>query len=181
MYTVMDGLRDLRHRSLALGAGQHLFHLGDAVSTIYAVSAGGIHLIRHQPDGSALILQKGGPGAVVAEASVYAERYHCDAVASGASQLLAVAKADFLARLRSDARLAEAWERHLAHELQKARLHAEILSIRTVAKRLDAWLAAGGGAMPRKGDWKLVAHEIGATPEALYREMARRRQPGAAG
>jgi CRP-like cAMP-binding protein len=64
---------------------------------------------------------------------------------------------------------------HLAHELQRARLHAEILSIRTVAKRLDAWLATRGGDAPHRGEWKTAANEIGVSPEALYREMARRR------
>ena len=81
-----------------------------------------------------------------------------------------------LARLRGDPYFAEAWGRYLAHELQKARLHAEILSIKTVAKRLDAWIASHGGETPRKGEWKVVASEIGITPEAVYREMARRRR-----
>ena len=180
MFTVIDGLRDVRSRPLALTPGQHLFRLGDPISTRYVVETGRIHLIRHQPDGSALILQNSGSGSVVAEASIYAEKYHCDAVASVPTQVIAISKADFLLRLRSEPGFADAWQRHLAHELQKARLHAEILSIKTVAKRLDAWIAARGGETPRKGDWKLVAHEIGATPEAFYREMARRRRDGEA-
>jgi CRP-like cAMP-binding protein len=178
MLTAINGLRDIRSQPLALAPGQHLFRLGDPISTLYVVKTGRIHLIRHPPNGSALILQQSGAGSVVAEASIYAEKYHCDAIPSVATQVIAISKADFLHRLRSDPDFADAWQRQLAHELQKARLHAEILSIKTVAKRLDAWIAERGGETPRKGDWKLIAHEIGATPEAFYREMARRRQDG---
>jgi hypothetical protein len=31
-------------------------------------------------------------------------------------------------------------------------------------------------AFPEKGDWKLVASQIGVSPEALYREIAKRRE-----
>lgn len=67
---------------------------------------------------------------------------------------------------------------HLSREVRNARQRAEILSLRTVADRLDAWLAENGD-MPEKGLWKNVAEEIGASPEALYREIARRRLPEA--
>jgi hypothetical protein len=71
--------------------------------------------------------------------------------------------------------LCEAWARHLAHEVQKARLHAEILSLKTVAARIDSW-TDWHGALPEKGRWVTVAQQIGVSPEALYREMAKRRK-----
>jgi len=49
------------------------------------------------------------------------------------------------------------------------------LSMQTVAERLDAWLAARSGDLPTRGTWRQVSMEIGVTPEALYRELARRR------
>ena len=63
---------------------------------------------------------------------------------------------------------------HLSHEVRNARRHAEILSLRTVTARLDAWLAENGD-LPARGGWKGLAEEISASPEALYREIARRR------
>lgn len=50
-----------------------------------------------------------------------------------------------------------------------------MLSLKTVAERLDAWTAANQGAPPIKGEWKTVAVEMGVSPEALYRELAKRR------
>jgi CRP-like cAMP-binding protein len=177
MFVAMDNLREVRSRTVALRSGQYLFHLGDPVRAIYFVKLGWVHLIRHQKDGAVLILQKSGPGCILAEASLYSETYHCDAMASGPARLRSFAKADMLLRLHSDPDLADAWARHLALELQKARSHAEILSIKTVTKRLDAWIASDRGGAPRKGEWKMIANEIGISPEALYREMARRRRP----
>jgi hypothetical protein len=65
--------------------------------------------------------------------------------------------------------------KHLGREVQKARTRGEILSRRTVREKLDAWLAENGGALPDKGVWRHLADEIAVSPEALYREIARRR------
>ena len=60
-------------------------------------------------------------------------------------------------------------------EAHLVRLRAESFSPRTVRERLDAWIAWSGEGHPAKGTWKTVANEIGTSPEALYRELARRR------
>ncbi len=184
MFTVIEThLRDIRSRVVTLAAGQYLFHAGDPVRDLFVTRRGGVHLVRHQPDGSVLVLQRGGPGSIVAEASVYSDSYHCDGVAwnqrdaarAGDTQVVAFARTEIVRHLRENADFADAWARHLAHELQRVRMLAEILSIRTVAKRLDAWMAWRNGECPRRGDWHAVANEIGVSPEALYRELARRR------
>jgi hypothetical protein len=58
--------------------------------------------------------------------------------------------------------------------VQRARAQVEIVSLKKVSERLDAWLALSGD-LPPKGQWHRLASEIGVTPEALYREIARRR------
>lgn len=57
--------------------------------------------------------------------------------------------------------------------MRTARFKVEVLSQRTVAQRLDMWLLQNGG-LPDKGDWKQLSAEIGTSPEALYREIAKR-------
>jgi hypothetical protein len=54
------------------------------------------------------------------------------------------------------------------------RQRAGLLSMRTVRERLDAWLSFGG-SLPGRGGWRSLADDLGITPEALYREIARRR------
>ncbi len=160
---------------MCLGQGQHLFHQGDPVTGFHVVERGAVHLIRHQPDGAPLILQRAGPRSVVAEAALYSETYHCAAVAVGTTQVARLAKSDVLLRLHGNPDFADAWSRHLAHELQNARIQTEILSMKTVAARVDAWIVWRRIA-PKKGDWKRIASEISVSPEAFYREMAKRAQ-----
>ena len=163
-------LKGLRARQQHFEAGQRLFHRGDPVTEMHVVLSGSIHLVRYQGDGSVLILQRAGPGSILAEASLYSGAYHCDAVAFGAADTRVYAKTGFRKLLAKNAEFGNVWATHLAQELQGARLRSEILSLRTVAERLDAWMAWNGGSTPRKGEWRLVAHQIGVSPEALYRK-----------
>ena len=179
-YDLIEQLSQLAKRRIALSKGSFLFHREDRVSELFVVRDGRIELVRHQLDGAALVLQRAGPRDVVAEASVLSERYHCDAVAASVSSVLAIPVELVRERLAEDPGFARSWTMHLTQEVQAARLRSEILSLKTVAERLDAWLAARDDAMPAKGHWKSIANEIGVSPEAFYREMARRRAHDAA-
>lgn len=175
-HSIEPFLKGLAARQRHFTRGQSLFHRGDSVKEVHFVLAGSVHLVRHQDDGSTLILQRAGPGSILAEASLYSETYHCDAVASGLAETRAYAKHAFRKLLANSSGLSDVWATYLAQELQRARLRSEILSLKTVAERLDAWIAWNAGASPGKGEWKLVASEIAVSPEALYRELARRRR-----
>ncbi|MFC2970329.1 Crp/Fnr family transcriptional regulator [Acidimangrovimonas pyrenivorans] len=154
--------------------GELLFHTGDPVTRVYRVRSGRVALRRNTPDGTELTLQIAGPGEVAAEASAYSEAYHCDAVALEPSVVECLPRDTLRAALRESPELAEAWARRLTRAVQAARMRAEIRSLRTVAERLDVWLATRG-ALPDKGRWQELATELGVTREALYRELARRR------
>jgi CRP/FNR family transcriptional regulator, dissimilatory nitrate respiration regulator len=164
----------LRGQELAFPAGRHVFQLGDPVQLIYLVRSGSIFLTRHQHDGTVLVLQRATAGSVVAEASVYSDRYHCAAEAQADSTTWCVSRREVTRHLTADRSFAMAWSQHLAHEVQRARLQAEIVSLKTVAARVNAWIACNG-TLPPKGEWSALAVQIGVSPEALYRELARRR------
>jgi CRP-like cAMP-binding protein len=170
-------LADLRGRHRQFEDGRPLFHRGDPVTDVHFVLSGAIHLVRHQSDGSTLILQRAEPGSILAEASLYSSTYHCDAVAFGAAETRVYPKAGIRKLLAKSPEFGNVWAGYLARELQRSRLRSEILSLRTVAERLDAWTAWNGGELPARGEGKLVAGQIGVSPEALYREIAKRRRP----
>lgn len=157
-----------------LDAGEALFCAGDPVSHIALVREGGIDLVRQTKAGSEVILQRAAPGQILAEASVYSPFYHCDARATRASSVTLLPVKIFSSRLRNDPDLGEAWAAHLARSVQRARMIAELRTLRTVAERLDAWLGEGS-ELPQKGLWQQLSRELGVSPEALYRELARRR------
>jgi CRP-like cAMP-binding protein len=172
---LLELFNTLPGREMRFAAGAAVFHIGSPVRVMHFVRAGCIHLMRYQADGSNLILQRAGGGAILAEASLYSARYHCDALAEEDSTTWAIARADLIKSLKQSPDLADAWQRHLAHEVQRTRLHAEILSLKTVAARLDAWIA-WYGTIPEKGRWSSLSQQIGVSPEALYREFAKRRR-----
>ena len=161
-------------REQVFSAGRSLFHRGDAVRRVYFVITGMVHLVRHLRNGSPLVIQRAGTGAIVAEASLYSAKYHCDALAMSETTTWAVPKNVLLDRLARDPILATALAKRLASGLQHARFHAEMLSIKTVSSRLDAWLE-WNETLPPRGEWARLAAQLGVSAEALYREMARRR------
>lgn len=160
--------------SRVLEPGQFLFRRDDAVRCMYFVRSGVVALERPLADGTALTLHLAGGGTALAEASLFAVAYHCDAVARAASVVTAKERSDFLGALRGapDAAL-ELLKAH-AQEVQAQRTRIEILRLRRVADKLDAWLDVFGE--PAKGEWVSVADQIGVSPPALYRELARRRK-----
>jgi len=156
--------------------GAYLFHRGDPVRSLFAIETGEIALVRPQHDGTTITLQRATPLAVIAEASLYSRTYHCDAVMRSPSVVYAMSKHSVLKHLREDPAFSELWSSHLAAEVQQARYRSELMSRKTVAERLDAWLDWHGTGLPPKGGWKNVATWIGVSPEALYRELSKRRK-----
>jgi len=157
-----------------LHAGEALFFARDPVTHIALVREGGINLVRPSRFGREIILQRAVPGQVLAEASIYSPSYHCDARAMRESCVSLLPVTAFRSRLRENPALHDEWAGYLARSVQKARMIAEMRTLRTVAERLDAWLE-DGSALPQKGLRQELARELGVSPEALYRELARRR------
>jgi CRP-like cAMP-binding protein len=133
-----------------LATGEVLFHTGDQVEQVFLLRAGQVLLVRHGADGSRMILHRAEPGDLLAEASVWSEVYHCDAVVRSTAEVAMAPRSEFRAALSRDPRIAEAWARRLARAVQAARLRAEIRGLRTVSERLDAWLGADG-RLPERG------------------------------
>jgi CRP-like cAMP-binding protein len=172
---VFDRLLPMANAEQRLGTGGVLFRADDPVLSLFLVTAGELRLVRTLPHGFQLTLQRADPGAILAEASIFADRYHCDAVTAEDSAVRAVPISKVRAAIDTDPALTSALLRHLAGEVRRMRSRAEILSLKTVSAKVDGWMALNGGALPGKGRWHRVASEIGVTSQALYRELARRR------
>lgn len=179
MITIMSSLasrlRDLSSDRQRLKAGGQLFRMGQKVERFYLVLMGEIALERISADGRRLVLQRARTGDIVAEASIFAGFYHCDATSVVDSEVMSLTIARLTEMSRTDPGIMEHLARHLATEVQQTRARAEIFSFHKVRDRLDAWLLLHGGAMPAKGGWLALAEEIGVSPEALYRELGQRR------
>ena len=158
-----------------LSTNDLLFRNGDSIASLHLVDDGCIALERHLENGALTCLQRAVSGQVLAEASLYADNYHCDARALEPTRFRSVPKTIFKKTLRSDAKLAENWAMYLSQTVQRSRFLSELRSVRTVSDRLDMWLGEFG-SLPEKGQWVSVAAELAVSPEAMYRELARREQ-----
>ncbi len=171
-----DFLEGMAHRALDFAAKEMVVDMDEPVNRLYVVERGEVHLVRFQEDGSMVVLQRAGPGAIMAEASVFAQGYHCAAVAVRESRVRAYSIKAVRDVLSNNPDAALAFARHLAAEVREARKRAEILALKTVSERLSAWLVWNKGQLPPKGMRHHLADDIGVSREALYRELALRRK-----
>ncbi|MEM7488129.1 MAG: Crp/Fnr family transcriptional regulator [Pseudomonadota bacterium] len=154
-----------------LPAGAALFHRGDPVTHLFHLREGRVALRRALHDGGTLTLHVADPGEVVAAASLWADATHCDAICETdvrlAVQPIPTVR-DWLGTSPATTALADA-----SRDIQALRARVEILRLRRLTDRLDAYLDLHGP--PDPGGWVHVADWIGVTAAALYRELGRRR------
>jgi len=152
--------------------GDLVFRRDGPVEWLHFVDRGLVHLLRYKADGGMTVLQRAEANYFLAEASLFSPSYHCDAQAITAASLTRFRKSAVIAALNSDPELAAEWAKYLSREVQRTRARAELLALRKLSDRLDAWLEIGDRVLPEKGQWISVAREIGVSPEALYRHLA---------
>ena len=169
-------LSELTFVTRSFAAGALVFERGDEAKYFFRVESGLVHSLRRQEDGSEFIMQRAAVGDVLGDASLTHSTYHCAAVAVDPSELALFSHREVQKFIAENGAIARLYADHLAGELRGARLRAEIVSLRKVSDRLDAWFAWNESYVPQKGKWNRVAGEIGVSPEALYRELARRRK-----
>lgn len=159
---------------LDLKAGEVLFRREDKVRMMYLVREGTVALERSMKDGSTLTLHMAHAGTALAEASLFAETYHCDAIVRVTAQIATLPREKFLSALKSYPTAALSLIDAHTREIQAQRSRVEILRLRRVSDKLDAWISLYG--TPQKGEWSWIADQIGVSPPALYRELAKRRR-----
>jgi len=161
------------HRQLA--AGDRLFSQGDLTYGIFHVASGRIRLQRITPDGSTVTIHLARTGEMFAEASLFSEHYHCDAIAEKESDILVYPKVQITSRLRAEPEALWQFARELAGRLQGMRTRYEIKQIRSAPERVLQWLrmrSGGDGVFRVPGTSKDIAAEVGLTHEAFYRALA---------
>jgi len=175
------GLRDAGTvRRLATGAA--LFRQGDPAGAVFQVVSGRLRLARQTIEGQSITLHTAEPGEMFAEPALFSPVYHCDAVAVVGSEVRAWRKKDLLTALRRDPDLAERFMAALARQVQALRAQLAARNILSARERVLHQLALRAGADGRtvrlRGTLMEFAAEIGLTPAALYRTLARLEREG---
>ncbi len=158
-------------------AGQSLFRAGDKTVGLYEVLSGTMRLVRYDRSGREAILQSASAGDTLAEASLYASTYHCDAVATTHAVVRLYPKTLLLAELNRDPKFAQSFTVMLAQQVMGLRTRLERRNIHSARDRVRHFLAVNAGADGRtvalSGTLKDLAADLGLTHEALYRTLAR--------
>lgn len=165
--SLTDGLA-VTGRSLNVRAGAHLFRQGDQTVGFFAVHQGIVELTRTTQHGGLVVLHSAGPGESFAEASLFADRYHCDAVAISSCELTVFPKTETLAALKERDGVAMALLENMSGQVQRYRLLMQLCAIRRADERVLAAMEAG----LTPDSWKSFAPQIGLSHEAVYRALS---------
>jgi len=159
-----------------LVSGELLFKQGDPADAIYKIESGRLRLVRRTVDDHLVILHTARSGEFFAEASLFADAYHCDAVAATPSRVRGYPKANMLRAFRTDPVLAEDFMARLARQLQELRARMELRNIRSARQRVLQYLRLRAGihgrSIPIEGQLQDIAAETGMTREVLDRTLA---------
>jgi CRP/FNR family transcriptional regulator, dissimilatory nitrate respiration regulator len=159
-----------------LKTGQVLFRAGQRSAGLYEVIAGEVRLVRVDRAGREAVLHTASAGETLAEASLFAASYHCDAVAMTEAVVRLYPKATLLAEFERDPKVAQAFTAMLARQVMNLRTRLEQRNIHSARDGIRHYLALNAGADGRtvkiQGTLKNLAIELGLTHEALYRTLA---------
>ena len=159
-----------------LKAGQTLFRRGQRTAGFYEVISGRVRLVRVDRAGREAVLHVAAAGEALAEASLFAPAYHCDAIAMTAATVRLYPKALMLAEFERTPGAAQAFMAMLARQVVNLRTRLEQRNIHSARDRIWHYLALNAGADGRTvkltGTLKNLAVELGLTHEALYRTLA---------
>lgn len=128
-----------------------------------------------------IVLHDARPGELFAEAALFSEAYHCNAIAVQRSRVRVYDKAAALAGL-DEASAGRALVAFMAGQLQRLRGRLELRNIRSARERVFQFLetqAGRSGEFVLCGDLQDIAEELGLTREALYRALAALAKEGA--
>jgi CRP-like cAMP-binding protein len=171
----------LERRSLA--RNEALFRQGEKVTAIYFVEAGRLRLERQTFDGRSLVVGTTSSGKFFVEAALFADIFHCDAVATEPSQVRVYPKAAVLDALRADPANAISFLSLVAHQVIELRHRIEIMKVRSAKERVMLYLDLNAGPDGRTVDLRSqlqdIAGELGLTREVFYRTLASLEQAGA--
>lgn len=161
--------------------GAYLFHHGKKPEYMFFIVSGEAVLTRTSSHGEPTILQRC-RGGFISEASLLADAYHCDAIATHNGQAITLPIKSFRDSLADD-KFSMKWVQLLSKEIMRLRTQSERLGLKDIRSKLIHLIEAEGknGVLTLQSDFKSLASEIGVTHEALYRAIATLEKEGLLG
>src|SRR5579872_4957187 len=180
---MMLALDQLALERRSLSRNEVLFRQGDNVTAIYFLEAGRLRLDRQTFDGRRLVLGTTPAGEYFVEAALFADIYHCDAVATEPSRVRVYPKEAVLNVLRTNPTATMSFLAFMARQVIEVRHRLELVKVRSAKERvllyLDLNVGPDGRTVNLRSPLQDIASELGLTREVLYRTLASLERAGA--
>lgn len=155
-------------KTKTLEKGEFVFRQNDQSNAMFFLIEGAIQLERHTSNGNKVSIHRAIKMQTFAEASLFSDAYHCDAVAVANSEFVAFDKTAILTKMKTDPNFAIILSARFAAQVQSYRRRIEIRTIRPAIERVYSSLVAGMFT----SDVMSLANEIGLSQEATYRALS---------
>lgn len=181
---------DLRHQVIRrkLAVDQWLFRPRDLARSLFIIESGRLQLVRPTLGSKRSVSQSAGPGGVLGEAALFAERYGGGAIAKAPSVVWVYPKEALIKALHAHADLSETLIGMLARKIQPLAGNLELRQIKASHQRVLKYLRRIETAPEDERQetalvqfdrpFKEIAAEIGFTPETLSRALLKLERDG---
>ena len=147
---------------------EKLFLQGDEPFALCYLEMGQIQLVRHNENGEEVIIHRARAGETFAEASLFSNQYHCDAIALDEAVVIKLNKMAILKEMKHNASFAMALTARFASQIQSLRRLHEIQAITSAKQRVLTAISQG----LLTTQIKTFATQINLTHETTYRALA---------
>ncbi|MEO0915496.1 MAG: Crp/Fnr family transcriptional regulator [Pseudomonadota bacterium] len=162
-----DMLPSDRLIKLTVRKGTVLFREGETTDGLFVCLSAAVRMERSGPDGEPVTIHTVERLQSFAEASVFSDTYHCDAVVLADGEIVRIPKSIVLAGF-SDIEFSTAYNRIMSRQVQTYRQIVEIISIRSAVERVYAAVVAG---LLEATTVMNLSKRIALTHEATYRAL----------
>ena len=161
--------------------GELVFSQGDTAHNIFAVRKGQVKLERFTAEGRVVIMHVAEDGESFAEAALFSDIYHCNAIVTLPSIIHTYDKQQILDALDSDNDKAKEYIALLSRQIRHLRSKLELRNILSARERILQYfyLTAQDSkiVIPDK-TLKEIAADIGLAHETFYRELSKLEKDG---
>ena len=170
----------LESEHISFKSNELLFRSGDEVYFMHFIEIGEIKLVRYTSEGKAVITQLAKEGDLLAEASLFNQRYHCDGIAISETKVDIYPKDQVLHLLQKKPELAIEFIKFQSLEIKTLRNQVELINELTARERVLFFLSNSSvnGIYTLPGSLKNLASQIGLTHETLYRQIKKLEDEG---
>jgi CRP-like cAMP-binding protein len=162
-------------KTLSYKTNEFIFRQGDSAHSIFAVEAGQIKLERSTIEGRTALMHTIQAGESFAEAALFSDVYHCNAIATKPSEVIQFPKEDMLKVLCDNPQMALKYISHLSSQVRTLRTRLELSNILSARERILQFILVYIDPEKKeivlKSTLKDFAAELGLAHETLYREL----------